>query len=77
MMRTVFGKRQLDSPRFYRCSCQQNQNRSYGPLAQKLPERTTPELKYQQTKWASLMSYGLTTDILEEVLPIQADVPDV
>jgi hypothetical protein len=77
MMRTVFGKLQLDSPRFYRCSCQQNQNRSYSPLAQKLPERTTPELKYLQTKWASLMSYGLTTDILEEVLPIQANTKTI
>ena len=77
MMRTVFGKLQLDSPRFYRCSCQQTQKRSYSPLAQKLPERTTPELKYLQTKWASLMSYGLTTDILEEVLPIQANIKTI
>jgi hypothetical protein len=42
MMRTVFGKLQFDSPRFYTCSCRQSQNRSYSPLVQKLPERTYP-----------------------------------
>lgn len=34
---------------------------------------TAPELQYLQAKWASLMSYGLTVDLLEEVLPIQVD----
>jgi hypothetical protein len=77
VMRTVFGKLQLDSPRFYTCVCRQNQKRSFSPLTQRLPERTTPELKYLQTKWASLMSYGLTTDILEEVLPIQANTKTI
>ena len=77
VMRTVFGKLQLESPRLYTCVCQQNQKRSFSPLADRLPERTTPELKYLQTKWASLMSYGLTTDILEEVLPIQANTKTI
>jgi hypothetical protein len=44
--------------------------RSESPLAELLPERTAPELLYLQTKWASLMSYGLTVDLLGEVLPI-------
>jgi len=76
-MRSVFGKLKLESPRFYPCSCHQEQQRSFSPLAQKLPERTTPELKYLQTKWASLMSYGLTVDILEEVLPIQSNTKTI
>jgi hypothetical protein len=42
-------------------------------LASQLPERTTPELTYLQTKWASLVSYGLTVDLLEEVLPLQVN----
>lgn len=44
------------------------------PLAELLPERTTPELRYLQTKWASLMSYGMTVDLLKDVLPVSDDL---
>ena len=50
---------------------------SFSPLAELLPERTAPELRYLQSKWASLVSYGLTVDLLEEVLPIQTNVATV
>lgn len=33
-------------------------------------ERTAPELLYLESKWASLVSYGLTADLLKDVLPI-------
>ena len=33
-----------------------------------LPERTTPDLLYLETKWAALMSYGLTVKLLQDVL---------
>ena len=33
-----------------------------------------PELLYLQTKWSSLMSYGLTVDLLKETLPINTSV---
>lgn len=69
-MRTLFGRIQLPSPRLYTCACEQQSRCSFSPLAQRLPERTTPEFKYLETKWASLMSYGLTIDKLEEVLPL-------
>ncbi len=68
--RTVFGKFKLDSPRYYTCDCQVRSEHSESPLAHLLPERTSPELLYLQTKWASLMSYGMTTDLLNDVLPI-------
>jgi hypothetical protein len=42
-----------------------------------LIERTTPELQYLQTRWASLMSYGMTVDLLKEVLPISDDLTSV
>jgi hypothetical protein len=29
-------------------------------------------MRYLQTKWSSLMSYGLTVELLEEVLPLHA-----
>jgi hypothetical protein len=38
-------------------------------MAHLLPERTTPELHFLETKGASLMSSGMTTQLLEDVLP--------
>jgi DNA-directed RNA polymerase subunit RPC12/RpoP len=69
-IRTLFGKFQLQSPRLYHCQCQPHPPRTFSPLAERLPERSTPELLYLETKWASLMSYGMTTKLLAEVLPI-------
>jgi len=70
VLRTLFGKLTLPSPRLVTCPCQISEQRSFSPLADLLPERTTPELRYLQAKWASLVSYGVTIDLLEEVLPI-------
>lgn len=77
VFRTLFGKMKLSSPRLYNCSCQTQEKQSFSPLAELLEERTSPELLYLQTKWASLMSYGLTVELLEEVLPIKANVATV
>ena len=77
VFRSLFGELSLPSPRLYACSCQPQDTQSFSPLAQRLPDRTAPEWLYLQTKWASLMSYGLTVEHLEEVLPIQANVATV
>ena len=72
-VRTLFGTVKLASQRFYTCACKRDEtptSKSFSPLAQQLPERTTPEFGYLQAKWASLMSYGLTSSLLEEVLPL-------
>lgn len=45
-MRTLFGRFQLPSPRLYTCACEEQSKRSFSSLAQRLPERTTPEFKY-------------------------------
>jgi len=68
--RTLFGKLQLPSVRLYHCGCQAHATRTFSPLAQLLTECTAPELLYLETKFASLMSYGLTVDLLQEVLPL-------
>ena len=75
--RSLFGKLNILSPRLYTCSCQSQEKRSFSPLAEMLPERTAPEFCYLQSKWASLMSYGLTVDLLEEVLPLHANISTV
>jgi len=43
---------------------------SFSPLAVLLPEKTTPELLYLETKWASLASYGMSVKMFEDVLPL-------
>jgi hypothetical protein len=70
IFRTLFGKLRLASPRLFHCECRPYSTRSFSPLAELLPERTSPELLYLETKFASLMSYGLSLKVLEEVLPI-------
>ncbi|MDB5784160.1 MAG: hypothetical protein JWQ50_4075 [Caballeronia mineralivorans] len=65
--RSVFGRLSIDSPRFYRCRCSGRGRQSVSPLANCLHERTSPELQYLQAKFAALMSYGLTVQVLEEI----------
>ena len=74
VVRLLFGTLRLDSPRLRRCSCQPVDGpRSSSPLAERLPERTTPERRYLEAKWAALLPFGVTIDVLEEVLPLQAN----
>jgi hypothetical protein len=70
VLRTLFGTFRLCSPRWYRCSCEPAAARSFTPLAELLPERTTPELRYLEAKFAGLASYGLSAKLLAEVLPL-------
>jgi hypothetical protein len=69
-LRTVFGCLKLKSPRLHHCNCQQQETGTFSPLADLLPDHTTPELLFLETKWASLMSYGMTAKLLEDVLPM-------
>jgi len=69
-VRTLFGTLHLRSPRWYHCPCQPQTTRTFSPLAAALPERTTPELLYLESKFAGLVSYGLSARWLAETLPI-------
>src|SRR3954447_17719655 len=68
--RTAFGTIALSSPRFDRCRCQPGAARTFSPLSLLLTERVAPELLYLETRWASLVSFGMTADLLKDVLPI-------
>ena len=68
--RTAFGTLPLNSPRFHRCRCQPSARKTFGPLSALFTEHTAPELLYLETKWASLVSFGLTAQLLKEVLPV-------
>jgi hypothetical protein len=72
--RTLFGKLKLPCNRLFHCSCQKQPTRTFQPLANLLTERTSPELLYLESKFASLISYGLSVQILEELLPIEGQI---
>jgi len=44
------------------------------PLAELLRERVSPEMLYLETKFASLVSYGLTVGLLGELLPLERPI---
>jgi hypothetical protein len=67
---TLFGKLRLRSARLYHCDCQPQATKTFSPLAHLLPNHTAPELLYLESKFAALMSYGLSVQLLQEVLPI-------
>ncbi|MBP9778580.1 MAG: ISKra4 family transposase [Rickettsiaceae bacterium] len=76
--RTLFGKLKLSNPRLYECSCnKESKKKSFSLLSAILPERIAPELQYLQAKWSSLVSYGMTSNILEDVLPMYANVSSI
>jgi hypothetical protein len=72
VFRTLFGRLKLASPRLRRCPCQHDGQLSASPLVELLPEHTAPELLYLESKWSSLVSYGLTVNVLRDFLPIDA-----
>lgn len=69
--RTLFGKVRVHSPRLLACPCRvAPSKRSFSPLANVLTDRSHPELLYLTTRWASILSYGASSTLLDEVLPI-------
>lgn len=75
--RTAFGTLPIQAARLRRCRCGADPagNRAaFSPLADLLPERTTPELLYLETRWASLISFRLAAVMLGDVLPLDRPV---
>lgn len=74
VVRTLFGKMKLRSLRLHRCACEAVSEQSFSPLAELLPERTAPELLYLEAKWCTLLSFGVSTELLQEVLPLGEEI---
>ena len=70
VLRTLFGTVLLPSPRLYHCRCQTRMTTTFRPLTALLSASTTPELLFLETKWASLISYGMTARVLKDFLPL-------
>ena len=67
--RTLFGTFKLSSPRLFHCRCRRRKTTSFRPLASLLTEPAAPELLFMETKWSSLVSYGMTVEALTDFLP--------
>jgi hypothetical protein len=78
VMRTVFGKVEIPSPRLWTCTCGakhgEPQRRTVSPLSKALPQRVTAELEYLQAKWAAHLPYRQATELLQEVLPLDKGI---
>ena len=70
VLRSLFGALRLASPRFKTCPCRTGTRATFSPLAELLPERTTPELAYWEAKYAALTSYGAAVNLLTETFPL-------
>jgi hypothetical protein len=69
--RTLFGTFKLASPRLFHCRCRRRKTTSFRPLISLLTESVAPELLFRETKWSSLVSYGMTVDALTDFLPLE------
>jgi len=56
----------------YHCRGQRRKTTTFRPLTLLLTAPTAPELLFMETKWASLVSYGLTAPALKDFLPVEA-----
>src|SRR3990167_8537759 len=68
--RTLFGIVNLKSPRFICCQCNNPKSKTFSPLSEWLHDKNSPELQYIETKWASLISFEQTANLLKDVLPV-------
>ena len=69
-VKTLFGAVRIANPRWERCACQEHGPRTFRPVATWLHGRTSPELLYMETKWASLLPFAKVAGLLREVLPV-------
>lgn len=74
VIRSLFGKLTVSSPRFYTCTCRPRETKSVSPVTTLLNERMTPELRYLAVKAAALESYDLAVHWLGEVLPLEGEI---
>jgi hypothetical protein len=77
VLRTVYGKVTVKSPRLWSCACQGTARTKQGvvhPLSKALTRCVTPELEYLQAKWAVHLPYRQATNMLKEVLPLDKGI---
>jgi hypothetical protein len=73
-MKTLFGLINVPNPRWNRCACRTDSPKTFRPTRTWLNGQTRPEMLYLETKWASLIRFVRTADLLKEVLPVGESV---
>jgi hypothetical protein len=68
--RTLFGNYVINSARLRYCNCQPHDSLNFSPLSSLLTKQVSPELLFIETRWSSLVSYGITPKALKDFLPI-------
>lgn len=68
--RTLFGVIPVSGLRVYRCRCEESATKTVSLLSDWAGDHTYPSLKYIETRWASMISYEMTTRLLKDVLPV-------
>ena len=75
VFRSLFGDVRLASPRFHRCRCRSQAGpATVSPLKELLPDHVAPERLYLEARWASLVPYAATAELLADVLPVGATI---
>ena len=70
---TLFGDIEMHSQRLHACPCRGAEGPStVSPLCDLLRDKVSPERLYLEARWASLVPYAATAELLAEVLPIAA-----
>ncbi len=69
-VKTVFGLVEVPNPRWNRCACLSQGPKTFRPTKAWLAGRTSPEMLYLETKWASLIPFAKVADLLKDVLPV-------
>jgi hypothetical protein len=71
LRRTIFGDINLQSPRWYRCACEERFTHvTYSALNTILTTHTAPELEFLLAKWSAHLSFAAVVDLLHDVLPV-------
>ena len=71
IVRTIYGKMTVSSPRLWLCDCSNVPRRTFSPLFGELPEHATAELNYLQVKLAAHLPFRSATSLLKEVESVQ------
>jgi hypothetical protein len=69
-VKTLFGTVEVPNPRWNRCGCQTDGPKTFRPTTAWLTGRTSPEMLYLETSWASLLPFAKVVDLLQQVLPV-------
>src|SRR5260221_1953709 len=69
-VKTTFVPVNVPNPRWNRCPCHAEGPKTFRPIRTWINGRTSPEMLYLETKWASLIPFARAADLLKEVLPV-------